>query len=51
MKTEDSDSFEMFQAMMKFMHLRAMVAFNPEKFTDDMLNDLLNKLNEVLDNV
>ncbi|MEH7336554.1 glycoside hydrolase family 3 C-terminal domain-containing protein [Neobacillus drentensis] len=49
--SEDSDSFEMFQAMMKFMPLRAMVAFNPDKFTEDMLNALLMQLNEVLDNV
>jgi beta-glucosidase len=47
---EDSDGFEMFQAMMRFMPLRAMAAFNPERFTEDMLNDLLKQLNETLEN-
>jgi beta-glucosidase len=47
---EDSDAFEMFQAMMRFMPLRAMAAFNPEKLTEDMLNSLIRQLNETLDN-
>lgn len=46
---EDSDAFEMFQAMMKFMPIRAMVAFNPERFTEDMLHALLGQLNEILE--
>jgi beta-glucosidase len=50
-KTEDSDEFEMLQAMMKFMPLRALVAFNPDNFNDDMLNTLLKQLNDTLDNV
>jgi beta-glucosidase len=39
------------QAMMKFMPLRALVAFNPDNFNDDMLNTLLKQLNDTLDNV
>lgn len=46
---EDSDAFEMFQAMMKFMPIRAMAAFNPERFTEDMLYALLDQLNEILE--
>jgi beta-glucosidase len=50
-QTEDSDENEMLQAMMKFMPLRALVAFNPDNFNDDMLNTLLKQLNDTLDNV
>ncbi|MGM0873438.1 MAG: glycoside hydrolase family 3 C-terminal domain-containing protein [Bacillota bacterium] len=43
--SEGEEGYEMMVAMMKFMPLRALVAFNPTKFTDDMLNDMLEKLN------
>jgi beta-glucosidase len=36
--------------MMKFMPIRAMAAFNPERFSEDMLYALLNQLNELLEN-
>ncbi|MDM5327476.1 glycoside hydrolase family 3 C-terminal domain-containing protein [Neobacillus sp. CF12] len=48
--SEDSDGYEMFEAMMKFMPLRAMVSFNSEKFTDDLLNNLIEDLNQALKN-
>lgn len=48
--SEDSDGYEMFEAMMKFMPLRAMVSFNSEKFTDDLLNKLIEELNQALKN-
>jgi len=40
----------MFEAMMRFMPLRAMAAFNPEKFTEDMLNSLIKQLNDIVEN-
>jgi beta-glucosidase len=48
--SEDSDGYEMFEAMMRFMPLRAMVSFNSEKFTDDLLNNLIEELNQALKN-
>jgi beta-glucosidase len=41
----DPDADEMFQAFMKFMPLRALATFNPEKFSEEMLNALIEKLN------
>jgi len=43
---KDSEEAEMLEAMMKFMPLRAMVNFNPSGFTEDMLDEMVNKLNE-----
>ncbi|MEH7097174.1 glycoside hydrolase family 3 C-terminal domain-containing protein [Neobacillus vireti] len=43
---EDPDAAEMFQAFMKFLPLRALATFNPEKFSEDMLNTLIVKLNK-----
>jgi beta-glucosidase len=48
--SEDSDGYEMFEAMMKFMPLRAMVSFNSEKFNDDLLNNLIEELNQAIKN-
>ncbi|MDQ1003479.1 beta-glucosidase [Neobacillus niacini] len=50
-RSEDTDEFQMFQAMMKFMPLRALVAFNPQNFNEDMLDTLVKQLNEALDSV
>ncbi|MDF2788121.1 MAG: glycosyl hydrolase [Neobacillus sp.] len=41
----DPDAEEMFQAFMKFLPLRALATFNPEKFSEEMLNALIEKLN------
>ena len=43
---EDPDAAEMFQAFMKFLPLRALATFNPEKFSEEMLNALIEKLNK-----
>ncbi|ADU28987.1 glycoside hydrolase family 3 C-terminal domain-containing protein [Evansella cellulosilytica] len=42
---EGDDGYDMFMAMMRYMPIRGMVAFNSEKFSDEMLNELINKLN------
>jgi beta-glucosidase len=41
----DPNAEEMFQAFMKFMPLRALPTFNPEKFSEEMLNALIENLN------
>jgi len=43
MQTEGDD---MMAAMMKYMPLRALVAFSGGKFSEDMMNDLITRLNE-----
>lgn len=43
--SEGEEGYEMMAAMMKFMPLRALVAFNPSKFTDNLMNELLETLN------
>jgi beta-glucosidase len=43
---EDADAAEMFQAFMKFLPLRALATFTPERFSEDMLNALIKKLNK-----
>jgi len=35
-------------AMMKYLPLRALVAFNPTEITDDMLNEMLETFNTTL---
>lgn len=42
---QDPDAAGMFQAFMKFLPLRALSTFNPEKFSEDMLNALIERLN------
>ncbi len=39
------DNPEMFEAMMKYMPLRALAAFNSERFSEQMLNELIDQLN------
>ncbi|CAM3606538.1 glycoside hydrolase family 3 C-terminal domain-containing protein [Marinicrinis lubricantis] len=46
---EDSDAAGMFEAMMKYMPLRAMSSFNPDQFTEHMLNEFIEQLNKVLE--
>jgi beta-glucosidase len=41
----DPNADEMFQAFMKFMPLRALPTFNPEKFSEEMLTTLIENLN------
>ncbi|MFK9094404.1 glycoside hydrolase family 3 C-terminal domain-containing protein [Bacillus salipaludis] len=43
--SEDSDGYEMFQAIKKFIPLRGLAAINP-KLTEDILNNLIKQLNE-----
>jgi beta-glucosidase len=42
---DDGDAAEMFQAFMKFLPLRALATFNPDKFSEAMLEALIEKLN------
>lgn len=45
---EDSGAFEMFEAMLNYLPLRAAVSFNPHLFTEDMLEELMKELNAAL---
>ncbi len=47
--TEDSGAFDMFEAILTYIPLRGMVSFNPKKFTEDMLDDLIVKLNNAIE--
>ncbi|RJS62970.1 beta-glucosidase [Priestia filamentosa] len=47
MEEMDENSSEMMAAMIKYMPLRAMVSFN-ENFTENMLTELLEKLNDAV---
>jgi beta-glucosidase len=44
----DPDADEMFQAFMKFLPLRALATFSPDKFSEAMLGSLIEKLTEEL---
>ncbi|QKS72645.1 glycoside hydrolase family 3 C-terminal domain-containing protein [Paenalkalicoccus suaedae] len=43
--SEDDESYEMFQAMMRYMPLRALVAFNSQKMTETHMEQLIAELN------
>jgi beta-glucosidase len=42
----EGDAAEMMEAMMRYMPLRAMVNFSMGAFTEEMLTDMIQKLNE-----
>lgn len=46
--SEGEEGYEMMVAMMKYMPLRALFAFNPENFDDEKLNKLLETFNTAL---
>jgi beta-glucosidase len=43
---QEGDAAEMFEAMMKYMPIRALVNFSMGAFTEEMLTDMINQLNE-----
>ncbi|NWQ41789.1 glycoside hydrolase family 3 C-terminal domain-containing protein [Bacillus sp. EB106-08-02-XG196] len=45
MEEQDADAAEMMAAMMKYMPLRAMVSFSQGAFTEEMLTEMMNRLN------
>jgi beta-glucosidase len=44
--SEDDEAYEMMTAMMRYMPLRALVNFSQGNFTEEMLADMIRKLNE-----